>query len=64
MVNGRYDYSFSLEKAQLPLFRMLGTPAADKRHVVLETPHYVTPQRADLVKAALEWFDKYLGPVQ
>jgi len=63
MVNGRYDFSFSLEKAQIPLFRMIGTPEADKRHVVLETPHDVTQQRTELVKEVFAWLDKYLGKV-
>ena len=64
MVNGRYDYSFSLERAQNPLFAMLATPPADKRHVVLDTPHDVTQRRPELVKAVLNWFDRYLGPVR
>ncbi len=64
MVNGRYDYTFSLEKSQKPLFQMLGSPAADKRHVVLEAPHDVTAQRAELVKEVLGWLDKYLGRVE
>jgi serine/threonine protein kinase/dienelactone hydrolase len=63
MVNGRYDFSFSLEKSQNPLFAMLGTPADDKRHVVLDTPHDVTQQRPQLVKAVLDWLDHYLGRV-
>lgn len=63
MVNGRYDYDFSLEKAQNPLFAMLGTPEKDKLHVVLDTPHDVTEQRPQLVKAVLDWLDKYLGRV-
>jgi pimeloyl-ACP methyl ester carboxylesterase len=63
MVNGRYDFSFSLDKAQIPLFRMLGSPEADKRHVILETPHDVTAQRPELVKTVLDWLDKYLGRV-
>jgi pimeloyl-ACP methyl ester carboxylesterase len=63
MVNGRYDYTFSLDKAQNPLFAMLGTPPQDKVHVVLETPHDVTEQRPQLVKAVLDWLDKYLGRV-
>jgi eukaryotic-like serine/threonine-protein kinase len=63
MVNGRYDYTFPLVKAQNPLFEMLGTPAADKRHVVLDTPHDVTDQRAQLVDAVLDWLHGYLGPV-
>lgn len=63
MVNGRYDFSFSLDKAQDPLFRMLGTPEADKRHAVLESPHDVTARRPELVKEVLGWLDKYLGRV-
>ena len=63
MVNGRYDYTFPLETSQDPLFRMLGTPAADKRHVLLDTPHDVTEQRPILVREVLAWLDRYLGPV-
>jgi pimeloyl-ACP methyl ester carboxylesterase len=64
MVNGRYDFTFPVEKAQNPLFKMLGTSENDKRHVVLDTPHDVTEQRPLLVKAVLDWLDRYLGPVQ
>ena len=64
MVNGRYDYTFSLELAQDPLFNMLGTPAADKQHVVLDTSHDVTEQTPQLSKAVLGWLDKYLGQVR
>ncbi|MGA8090703.1 MAG: protein kinase [Terracidiphilus sp.] len=64
MVNGRYDYTFPLDKAQDPLFQMLGTPPDQKSHVVLDTPHDVTEQRPQLVKAVLEWLDRYLGRVE
>lgn len=64
MVNGRYDFSFSLEKAQNPLFKMLGTAEADKRHVVMESPHDVTVQHSQLLREVLGWLDKYLGHVQ
>jgi eukaryotic-like serine/threonine-protein kinase len=64
MVNGKDDYVFSVARSQNPLFRMLGTPEADKRHVVLDTPHDVTEERPRLVKAVLDWLDKYLGRVQ
>jgi formylglycine-generating enzyme required for sulfatase activity/dienelactone hydrolase len=63
MVNGRYDFTFSFERAQEPMFRMLGTPAGDKRHIVLETPHDVSQDRPDLSRAVLAWLDKYLGKV-
>ena len=64
MVNGRYDFTFSVDKAQEPLFRMLGTPDADKKHVVLDTPHDVTERRTELVQTVLAWLDKYLGRVE
>ena len=64
MINGRYDFVFPLEAAQRPLFQLLGTPAADKRHVVLETPHDVSAARPELIKDVLAWLDKYLGAVQ
>jgi eukaryotic-like serine/threonine-protein kinase len=43
---------------------MLGTAAADKRHVVFDTPHDVRLRRTDLVREVLDWYDKYLGKVQ
>jgi tRNA A-37 threonylcarbamoyl transferase component Bud32/dienelactone hydrolase len=64
MVNGRYDYVFSLDRAQIPLFQMLGTPAADKSHIVLDTPHDVTGRRPELIQTVLDWLDKYLGRVE
>jgi dienelactone hydrolase len=64
MVNGRYDATFPYDSAQLPFFRMLGTAAADKRHVVFDTPHDVRLRRTDLVREVLDWYDKYLGRVQ
>jgi eukaryotic-like serine/threonine-protein kinase len=63
MVNGRYDFTFSVDRAQDPLFRMLGAPAAEKRHVVFDTPHDISQQKADLSREVLAWLDKYLGRV-
>jgi hypothetical protein len=63
MVNGRYDATFPYESAQLPMFRMLGTPAADKHQVVFDTPHDVRLRRSDLVREVLAWYDRYLGHV-
>ncbi|MEO7103128.1 MAG: alpha/beta hydrolase [Gemmatimonadaceae bacterium] len=63
MVNGRYDFSFSPDNAQNPPFRMLGTPEAEKEHVLLETPHEVRAKRPQLIAAVLPWLDKYLGAV-
>jgi hypothetical protein len=63
MVNGRYDYVFSVDLAQDPLFNMLGTPPKDKQHIILNTPHDVTEDRTQLVKNVLDWLDRYLGQV-
>jgi len=63
MINGRFDYVFSVETAQDPLFKMLGTPAADKSHVLFDTPHDVTDRRPELIQNVLAWLDKYLGRV-
>jgi eukaryotic-like serine/threonine-protein kinase len=64
MINGRYDATFPADTAQAPFFRMLGTPEADKRRVVLDTPHDVRLDRSTMVKEVLAWYDKYLGRVQ
>ena len=63
MVNGRYDFTFSVDRAQDPMFKMLGTPPDDKSHVILDTPHDVNQQRPQLVKTVLDWLDKYMEPV-
>ena len=63
MINGHYDYVFSVEQAQNPLFAMLGTPPAKKSHILLDTPHDVTEQRPQLVHYVLDWLDKYLGTI-
>jgi formylglycine-generating enzyme required for sulfatase activity/dienelactone hydrolase len=63
MVNGREDFDLPYETAQIPLYKALGTAAADKRHAVLEGGHI--PPRPQLVyKEILDWLDRYLGPVQ
>ncbi len=62
MVNGRYDHFFPVESSQLPFFRMLGTPAKDKKHVIYESGH--APPRKDFIRESLDWLDRYLGPVK
>ena len=46
------------------IVELLGTPTADKRHVVLEASHDVTTERTALVHEVLAWLDKYLGRVE
>jgi eukaryotic-like serine/threonine-protein kinase len=62
MVNGRDDFIFPLEDAQLPLFRLLGAPDQDKRHALVEGGAAANDMR-DVVKEVLDWLDRYLGPV-
>ncbi len=63
LVTGRYDFSHPYESAQLPMFRLLGTPEKDKRHYVFEGGH-IAPRTPAIIKEILDWLDKYLGPVQ
>jgi dienelactone hydrolase len=60
MVNGRYDFFFPTEETQVPMFKGLGTPGKDKRHVVLEAGHI--PPNDVLTQEVLDWLDRYLGP--
>jgi formylglycine-generating enzyme required for sulfatase activity/dienelactone hydrolase len=62
MINGRYDFVVPLETCQQPFYRLLGTPAADKRQVLLDSGHGMplTP----VFKETLDWLDHYLGRVK
>ena len=62
MINGKYDFDTPYSSCQLPLFRLLGTPAKDKRLALFDTGHVVP--RNDLIKETLDWLDRYLGPVK
>jgi hypothetical protein len=61
MINARNDFYFPHESSQLPLFHLLGSPAGDKRHVILEGSHGRLPLLA-VVRESLEWLDRTLGP--
>ncbi|HJS73050.1 MAG TPA: SUMF1/EgtB/PvdO family nonheme iron enzyme, partial [Vicinamibacteria bacterium] len=63
MVNGREDFDLPYATAQLPMFRMLGTPPARKQHVVFEGGH-IPPHPNEAIKAVLDWLDAQLGPVR
>jgi formylglycine-generating enzyme required for sulfatase activity/dienelactone hydrolase/predicted Ser/Thr protein kinase len=62
MLNGRYDSFFPYQTAQLPMFKLLGTPEEDKRQILYDTGHNIP--RNQLIKESLAWLDKYLGPVK
>jgi dienelactone hydrolase len=62
MMNGRFDYKYTPDT--LLLFRLLGTSEKDKRFVLFETGHNVFTLRPQFVHEALDWLDRYLGPVK
>jgi pimeloyl-ACP methyl ester carboxylesterase len=62
LLGGRQDFIHPVDTAQVPFFRMLGTPEKDKKHVIFEGGH--APLRIQpLIKDILDWLDRYLGPV-
>ncbi len=61
MLSGKYDSIYPYELSQKPFFRLLGSPAADKKQIVYEGGHFLP--RADLVAESTKWLDKYLGAV-
>jgi DNA-binding winged helix-turn-helix (wHTH) protein/predicted esterase len=62
MLNGRYD-SILTPNAQDSMFRMLGTAAPRKAHILVESGHGVfAPEvRNKTIRATLAWFDQYLA---
>jgi eukaryotic-like serine/threonine-protein kinase len=62
LLNGLYDYDFPPTTSQEPMFRELGTPAADKRRVLYKAGHDLP--NAEVIKETLDWLDHYLGPVK
>jgi dienelactone hydrolase len=61
MITSRQDLVFPLEASQLPMFRLLGVPEKDKRHIVYPYGH--VPQLTnEMIRQMLDWLDHYLGP--
>ena len=57
-----FDHFFPVETSQVPMFRLLGTAPEHKRQLVYDAGHIVP--RSQVLKETLDWFDRYLGPVQ
>ena len=65
MLNGDQDFIFPLQTSQQPLFQTLGTPIADKRHVLYPGGHeIIATQRNQIIQEVVGWLDRYLGRVQ
>jgi pimeloyl-ACP methyl ester carboxylesterase len=63
MICGRSDFGNPLEISQRPMFRLLGAREEDKRLVHVDGGHFPSDIRT-IIKEALDWFDRYLGPVK
>lgn len=61
MLSGKYDSVFPYEVSQKPFFELIGTPAAEKKRLVVEGGHFLP--RPEMVSETLAWLDRYLGPV-
>lgn len=61
MLNGRDDFMFPVNSSQLPLFRLLGVPEPQKRHMLFDSGH--VPPMNSVMKESLDWLDRYLGPI-
>jgi len=62
MLNGRYDFVYPPDASQVPLFRLLGTPEGQKRHVQFDSGHM--PPIQDVMREILDWLERNLGPVE
>ena len=60
MLNGELDFFFPVETSQKPMFELLGTPPEHKQYRVYPGGH--SAPRVAVIKEALAWFDRYLGP--
>ena len=62
MLNTRDDFLFPYETSQRPMFATLGTPAAQKLHVVQDVGGH-SPRRTDIARHILDWLDRWLGTI-
>ncbi len=63
MLNGEHDLIFPVNESQKILFRLLGTPEKDKRHVIIGRGHARQVPSNEEIRETLDWLDRYLGPV-
>jgi dienelactone hydrolase len=60
MLNARYDTFRPIDTNIMPFYNLLGTPEEHKHLLIYDTYHYIP--KSDLVKAVLDFLDKYFGP--
>lgn len=59
MLNGLDDFTFPVQESQEPLYRLFGTPAANKGRATYPGGHVFPFSR--MIKDSLDWLDRYLG---
>jgi eukaryotic-like serine/threonine-protein kinase len=64
MLNGHDDSLSPVETSQNPMFKALGTPEKDKRHIIYPGGHVDFMDRNEVIKEGLDWLDHYLGLVK
>jgi predicted esterase len=62
MLNGKQDMLLPLDTHQKPMFDLVGTPSAHKKHILFDAGHVPLP-RGPMLKEIIAWLDKYQGPV-
>jgi hypothetical protein len=62
MISGKNDVLRPVATYQAPMFESLGTLDELKRHAILDGGHL--PPKSLIVRETLDWFDRYLGPVE
>jgi len=60
MLNGRDDPLEPVESAQIPMYRLLGTPEDDKKHVIYPGFAHGIPKNEG-ISEMLDWLDRYFG---
>ena len=60
MLNGEHDPLEPIESAQLPMLSLLGTPDADKHHIIYPGFGHGLPQN-EVARETIDWLDKYFG---
>jgi predicted esterase len=61
MINGRQDFESPVETSQEPMFRLLGSPDGQKKHVLFEGGHALPVH--EVTREILDWLDRWQGPV-
>jgi dipeptidyl aminopeptidase/acylaminoacyl peptidase len=62
LLNGRFDFFFPMDTSQRPMFQLFAVPDSEKRRVIYDTGHNIP--RPDLIREAVDWMDRYLGPAR